>query len=187
MWDQYNSASSSAYWRVQYSTNGSDFIDFTLITNSTPGAWTTNNFADFYGVPGARNNSHFAIRIVSEFESTALGFGTDEYRAADPEASYSRAGTLWLDRISLFAESSGDENPPPSDPADPTILEVQRVADTIRITWPVEVTNGILEESDNPAGEWKIVEITPVEEGSGNVVTISTSKSASYFRLRQPN
>jgi hypothetical protein len=187
MWDQYNSSSSSAYWRVQYSTNGTDFIDFTLITNSTPGAWTTNNFADFYDVPGVRNNSQFAIRLVSEFESTALGFGTDEYRAADPAASYSRAGTLWLDRISLFAEPSGDDIPPPGDSADPAILEVQRVAGTIRIAWPVEVTGGILEEADNPAGEWKTVEITPVQEDASHVVMISTSKTASYFRLWQPN
>ena len=35
VWDQYNSATASRFWRVQFTTNGTDFIDHALVTNST--------------------------------------------------------------------------------------------------------------------------------------------------------
>jgi hypothetical protein len=107
-WDQENSASASRYWRVQYTVNGSDWLDHsTVITaldsgdqTSTP-PWQIGLSADFSAIPAANNNADFAFRLVSEFEDTATGAGTNAYVATRTTANYSVNGTLWLDMVTV--------------------------------------------------------------------------------------
>lgn len=112
IWQQYNSGSASAYWRFQYSTNGGDFLDYALITNRSAAVWTTQS-VDLSGIPGADNNKDFAFRLVSEFESTAAA-GTENYAPVDPGSNYSRAGTLWIDSLVVYADKADIPNSPPS-------------------------------------------------------------------------
>jgi hypothetical protein len=72
-WDQMISSTASKYYRFQYATNGVSFYDYpTPIIMSNFSVWQpqTNSLA---AVPNANNNPNFAFRIVSEWESSAIG------------------------------------------------------------------------------------------------------------------
>ena len=80
-WDQVNINSGSKYWRIQYSTdNGGTWIDKDVITQTVASTWV-NPIAtvSFAGVPEANKNPNFMVRLVSEFQSTATGTGTEGY------------------------------------------------------------------------------------------------------------
>src|SRR5207245_11408264 len=66
-WDHRVSNTASKYFRLQYSTDGATFMDFTspvtLISSNTFEP-QTNSLA---AISGVNNNFYFAFRIVSEF------------------------------------------------------------------------------------------------------------------------
>jgi len=107
-WDQQNSATANRYWRIQYTDDGSNFVDYVVIENSLIAAWT-NFSVSFAPVPAANNNSNFAVRILSEFQSTATGSGTAGYAPVNPASSYGVGGTLRLDMMT-FGGSIQDTN-----------------------------------------------------------------------------
>ncbi len=100
-WDQRESGTGSKYVRLQYSTNGVYFFDFPVPTSvvSTSFEPKTNALA---GILGVDDNPNFAFRIVSEFESTAVGTSNPNYVGAT--SSYGTAGTIRFDMVSV----SGD-------------------------------------------------------------------------------
>jgi hypothetical protein len=117
-WDQENSATASRYWRVQYTTNGTDWLDsphvatanpigFPDANTSTP-TWQLGLTADLSAIPGASNNPDFGVRLVSEFEDTATGSGTNAYVANRLTSNYGTAGTLWVD---MFTVTGDDLDP----------------------------------------------------------------------------
>jgi hypothetical protein len=116
-WDQENSATASRYWRIQYTLNGTDWLDSTNVITAnhvgspnptdTP-AWIIGATADLTGIAGANNNPNFGIRLVSEFEDTATGSGTNAYVANRPTSNYGTAGTLWVD---MFTVTGDDLDP----------------------------------------------------------------------------
>jgi len=107
-WNQRNSDSASRYWRVQCSTNGVDFFDHSVVV-STPNIWQTFS-ADFSLIPGSDNNFSFAVRLVSEYQSTASGSGAFGYPAANLNNNYGSSGTLWLDMITFTGDVSDPGN-----------------------------------------------------------------------------
>ncbi|HTG44065.1 MAG TPA: hypothetical protein VK633_05990, partial [Verrucomicrobiae bacterium] len=106
MWDQYNSGSASSWWRVQYTTNGVDFIDHSAIQNSTPSKWIHQQTVNLSDVSGVDQNANFGLRLVAEFESTAAGAGVEGYTAVDATSNYSTAGTLWIDMVTLLGDAA---------------------------------------------------------------------------------
>jgi hypothetical protein len=133
-WNQENSATASRYWRVQYTVDGTNWIDTTnvvtaLSTDSsgsqsgTP-IWQHGLTANFSGLAGVNDNPNFAFRIVSEFESTATGAGTNAYVANRIGNNYGRAGTLWLELVTVTGDSinAGNQWPTVSPVADQLIL-----------------------------------------------------------------
>ncbi len=102
--DLRNSNTASKYTRLQYTTNGTDFIDFQVITmpNET---WINGQSASFIGLPGVENNSKFGVRFVTEFERAALGSGTVGYVPSNPGSTHGSVGTLRFDMV-LFAGDS---------------------------------------------------------------------------------
>ena len=70
------SATASDYYRLQYSTNGETFVDYPAASTFS-GLRGTGNAGffpfryDLTGFPGVDNNSNFAFRVVSEYQSTA--------------------------------------------------------------------------------------------------------------------
>ncbi|MDB6111140.1 MAG: non-specific endonuclease, partial [Pedosphaera sp.] len=99
-WDQRLSPTASKYFRLQYTTNGTSFIDYNLITMGGNGSFETktNNLS---ALPGVDNNTNFAFRIVSEFESTAIGSANANYVTTSASA-YGTAGTVRYDMVTIF-------------------------------------------------------------------------------------
>jgi len=104
-WNLRNSNTASKYTRLQYTTNGTAFIDFQVITmpNET---WVNGQSASFVGVPGVEDNPNFAVRFVTEFQSTATGSGLAGYVPSDSGSSYGTGGTLRFDMVRFYADDS---------------------------------------------------------------------------------
>ena len=109
-WDQRVSNTGSKYSRLQYTTNGSTFIDFpssvAVVTAAIFEARTNNLSA----LPGVNNNVSFGFRIVNEFEITATGSGASAYAGA--ASAYATTGTTRFDMVTLFGDSITVSNPP---------------------------------------------------------------------------
>ena len=102
-WDLRTSNTASRFIRLQYSTNGADFVDFQVITMPYE-VWINGQSANFGGVPGVDNNPRFAVRFVTEFENTATGGGTAGYVACNPASAYGTGGTLRFDLVTFTGE-----------------------------------------------------------------------------------
>ena len=134
-WAQRNSDTASRLWRVQYSTNGTDFHNHTLIT-SVQNVWQMFS-ANFALVIGANDNPSFAVRLVSEFGSTATG---PAYLPANPSSSYSENGTLWLDTVTVTGQITDPFN------AYPTMTSLGSVTTRVdSLTAPLPFTIGDVE------------------------------------------
>jgi endonuclease/exonuclease/phosphatase family metal-dependent hydrolase len=100
-WSSQSSNTGSKYGQLQYSTNGTDFIDFAAFTNGTSFTPKTNNLL---GIAGLSNNPNFAIRLVAEFESSALNDTNANYVAANSGSTYGTPGTMRYDMVTILAD-----------------------------------------------------------------------------------
>lgn len=102
-WEQRVSGSASKYFRFRYSTNGSDFVDFpTPITMNNDSVFETK-IVPLHGFAGVENNSNLTIRVVSEWESTAIGSGNAAY--VTTSTGYGGGGTVRFDMWTAFSTS----------------------------------------------------------------------------------
>jgi endonuclease/exonuclease/phosphatase family metal-dependent hydrolase len=111
-WDERVSNTGSKYVRLQYTTNGTTFLDFptaTAINAATVFESKTNNLSGFVGV---NNNPNFAFRIVAEFESTAANTGNANYVGA--AGTYGTSGTVRFDMVTVIGTTISASNPPPA-------------------------------------------------------------------------
>jgi DNA/RNA endonuclease G (NUC1) len=99
-WDQRLSATASKYFRLQYTTNGTDFVDYNVITMASNGAFETKT-NNFIGLMGVDNNPNFAFRIVAEFESTAIGTANVNY-VTTSTSGYGTGGTVRYDMLTVY-------------------------------------------------------------------------------------
>jgi hypothetical protein len=120
------SATASDFERVQYTINGTNWIDypssssFNGVSGVGAGGWLP--FAnDFTGFPGVANNTNFGIRIVTEYESTAsYGVGTTNnwVGTANSYASgavgNAAAGTVTYDLVGIYGDAITNNNVPPT-------------------------------------------------------------------------
>lgn len=96
-WSSQASNTGSKYGRLQYSTNGTDFVDYPVaFTNTTSFTVKTNSLAS---LPGVNNNPNFIFRLVAEFESTAAGTANANYVAAG--TTYGTSGTMRYDMVTV--------------------------------------------------------------------------------------
>ena len=101
-WSSQSSATGSKYGRLQYTTNGTDYYDYPVaFTNGTTYTPKTNSLT----AVGVNNNPNFAIRLVSEYESTALGTANNNYVAAGATSTYGTAGTMRYDLVTIYGTS----------------------------------------------------------------------------------
>lgn len=99
-WDQRFSNSSNNRARLQYSTDGSTFIDAPFSVTANPGdRWYNNNSYDFSGIAGLNNNPSARFRIVSEL-STPVDVPTS-YTSANPATGYNTSGTWRFDMLTI--------------------------------------------------------------------------------------
>lgn len=171
-WDHYDSATASRYWRVQYTLDGVNFTDTSFVyTNLHETLWFPTGLS-LAGIPGANDNPNFGIRLVSEWESTATGQGLNRYIGTQLSGSYTTAGTLWLDMVTL----SGDVIPP--------VLAIRRADDLVLLSWPTNRWHFDLQSRTNlAAGGWALVTQPPVVTNGYNLVITSNAPSPRFFRL----
>lgn len=131
----------SEYERIQYTTNGTTWIDYPAATsfNNFAGSGDTGwqsypnfdwdnflpyddypdalqNYYDFTGFPGVANNPSFGLRIVVEYESTATyGVGTtnDFEGVGETYATGGNMGTFTYDLVTLYGDAITNNNVPP--------------------------------------------------------------------------
>jgi hypothetical protein len=172
-WDHYNSATGSRYWRVQYTLDGTTFMDFQVYTNPVVTTFRPAG-ANFASIDGANDNPNFGVRIVSEFESTATGQGGDVYLATNPSSNYGPGGTLWLDTMSITGEPIGGVT---------TALQISFNDGNIEISWPADAA-GVLQSAENLGSpQWQAVAETPETRGGRKVVTLPAGSQYRFFRL----
>lgn len=105
-WDQRHSNTVSRYFRLQYTTDGSTYVDSVLFDGNAGGdTWYNGRSVDLTGTPGVDNNPNFAFRIVSEFAPS-----TSTYVATTGSSSYSTSGTSRYDMVTV----TGNVVPEPS-------------------------------------------------------------------------
>jgi autotransporter-associated beta strand protein len=106
-WEQYAAERACAYWRGQYTTNGTDWVDRVVVDKRTPymelsGSSYTFHFDDLSGVPGVAGNPNFAYRIVGEHQLTATGGGSAAYVPANANNTYNANGPQRWDMVTVL-------------------------------------------------------------------------------------
>lgn len=149
-WSSQSSATGSKYGRLQYTTNGTDFLDAATPFTNVASSFTvkTNSLVNF---PGVNNNANFAFRFVSEFESTAIGTTSANYVPADSTKAYGTSGTMRYDMVTVLASALVTN----SVAVAPTISTPQVAAGAIQIA--VTGTAGasyIIQTSTNLGSTW---------------------------------
>jgi len=101
--DLRHSNTASKYARLQYTTNGTQFVDHAVIIMPAE-SWVNEQTISLAGLPGVEDNPAFGFRIVTEFQNTAMGSGAVGYVPANAGSTYGTNGTLRFDLVMV----SGD-------------------------------------------------------------------------------
>ncbi len=131
---------SSDYERVQYTTNGTTWIDYPSSSSFNSVASTFEYFQNnFSGFPGVANNPNFGVRIVTEFQSTATyGIGSSN-SFVGATALYGTTGTLTYDLVGLYGDAITNNNIPPvisplTNAATQLIITNESTLDNVKVT-----------------------------------------------------
>lgn len=124
-YDSRVSSTASDYERLQYTTNGTTWIDYPA--SSTFSGLSGSGNAGYYnfsyslvGFPGVDNNPNFGFRVVTEWESTATyGIGTTNFWVGTANSytsgasGNSAAGTVTYDLVAITGDAITNANVPP--------------------------------------------------------------------------
>ena len=108
---QRNSATASAWTTLQYTLDGSTWINATSF--QMPAASSTlfvqGLTYDFSGITGANDNASFGIQLLASFAP-----GTSAYLATGTGSTYGTAGTIRYDNVLFSGTAIADPVPEPS-------------------------------------------------------------------------
>jgi PEP-CTERM motif len=96
-YDLRHSNTSSRYEALQYTLDGSSWIDATTFDGNAGDTWFNGRSLDFSSISGADNNADFGFRVVATFAP-----GTSLYEASRSTSSYA-GGTWRFDMVSVSA------------------------------------------------------------------------------------
>jgi hypothetical protein len=151
-YDIRGTATASKYERLQFTINGTDFIDYPASSIFGSGAYETRTF-NLSGFPGVANNPSFGIRIVTEFESTAKYNNTNNanYVPITSTSTYGTSGTLSFDLVTITADAITTAN------SAPTLSALANVTmqDTVGA-----INNFTVNDDSTPAGSLNITAIS---------------------------
>ncbi|MEY2890332.1 MAG: hypothetical protein RJA98_240 [Pseudomonadota bacterium] len=92
-YDLRHSNTSAANEVVQYTLDGSTFIDIATFTATAGDTWFKARSVDLSAISAADNNANFGVRVVA-------GFGSGgNYVASSPTGTYGAAGTWRFDQV----------------------------------------------------------------------------------------
>ena len=167
-WEQRHSDTASKYCRLQYTSDGNNFVDGPVITMTA----TNNTFvfysADLSGISAINNNANFGFRIVEEWESSAIGTQNDNYVAT--VSSYGTSGTIRFDLVTVFGNVY---NPA----ASPIPLGYQRIGTNLVLSWNNAAF--ALQSATSVTGVYSTI------VGATSPYTNPISGPQKFFRLRQ--
>lgn len=113
---QRNSGTASRYEILQYTTNGSTWVDHEIFTNGPPhDTFIEHNF-DFTSVAGANDNPNFGVRLLAVFspdgftdplEPFTVWPANTAYRATRDDRNYSPLGTWRFDEVLFTGTTIG--------------------------------------------------------------------------------
>jgi hypothetical protein len=172
-WQQRQSATASKYTRLQYTTDGSAFTDASVITMPPGGDWQTYS-SDLSAVSGINDNTNFAVRIVTEWESTATGGGTNAYVATGSASTYGTAGTIRFDLVNVLADPTNAVVAPL-----PIPLTIERIGDNTVVSW----TNAVFSLASSTS---VVVPVTNKVAGATSPYTNALPGDVRFFRLVWP-
>jgi hypothetical protein len=110
-WSHRQSGTSGRYVRFQYSINGVDFIDGPTFSTDIVDTFHSR-LANLSAIASVNDNPNFAFRIVSEFESSAVGNENSNYVATATGGTYGTTGTWRFDMVTVSGEVfSGNQFP----------------------------------------------------------------------------
>ncbi len=165
----------SRFWRVQYSTDGVNFIDSTNVIAVTNGASVNyaTKTADLSYIPGVTNNPNFAFQIVSEFSNST------NYTAAG-NSTYGVTGVARIDMMTVQGDTFGVFN---NAPTISTISNVTMRVDTTTNDLPfvvgdVETAAGLLTLNKGSSNPTLVPTSGIVFGGSGSNRTVSITPAA---------
>ena len=95
-YDLRHSNTASRYEQVQYTLDGSTFIDVALFNGNAGDTWFNGRTVDLSAISGADNNANFGFRVVAAF-----GPGTSSYAASSSGSSYATTGTWRFDMVTV--------------------------------------------------------------------------------------
>jgi hypothetical protein len=117
--DVRHSNTSSRFLQFQYTADGSSWNDFGALLDQNAGdTWFNNNLFDLSAITAVDNNVNFGVRVVAAF-GPAGG-----YVASNPNSSFSSAGTLRYDMVTV----NGALPPVVPEPASMVALSVGAMA-----------------------------------------------------------
>jgi hypothetical protein len=114
-WDQRHSNTSSRFWALLYTTDGSTWNTFSatgagtdsgLYAGVTGDTWFNQRTADLSGIAGVNDNPNFGIRIVASFAP-----GLSSYTASSPTGTYATSGTARFDMVTISGSISAIPEP----------------------------------------------------------------------------
>lgn len=184
-YDERGSATASRYQRLQFTTNGTDYIDFPGSTDINPNGLTTGNTGfrseafSLVGFPGTRDNPNFGIRIVTEFESTAKYGATNNDAYVANTSTYGSSGVLGKDIVTFNAESITNGSTPPTITTLADVTNVYNAPFTINFTvGDAETAAGSLTVTANSFNQSVVSDGNIVPGGSGASRNIQINPSA---------
>ncbi len=183
-YDTRGSATGSKYERLQYTTNGVDFLDYPTSSRFTSGTTWESRAFNLAGFPGVANNTNFAARIVTEFESTAKYGATNNAQYVGITSSYATSGTVSYDIVNFVGDAITNANLAPTissftnvittDTSVPTVLNFTVGDDSTSVT-DLVVTAVSYDQTVMPDGNLipggvgtnRTLTLTPVSGGLG--------------------
>jgi len=103
-YDLRHSNTSSRYEQVQYTLDGTNFIDIANFSGNAGDTWFNNRTVDLSTIAGANNNANFGFRVVASFTP-----GGSSYAASS--TSYASTGTWRFDMATVSGTVSAVPEP----------------------------------------------------------------------------
>jgi len=182
--EQQNNSRASRYYRVQYTVNGTDYIDADAIDLGGMQNQFVFVSADLRQVTGVNNNPNFGFRIVAEFESTAIGTTNADYVATDPTQTYgSTAAAVRYDVVNVYANPLGYAAPI-------SITGIQLLGTTVKIYFSGGASDTpaafALQAAGAITGQFTDVQATITQVGTGTFrADCSTAGPQQFYRIRR--
>jgi len=166
-WEERHSDTASKYVRLQYSSDGANFVDGPVITMTNSGSFAFYS-ADLSSIPTVENNTNFAFRIVQEWEATAIGNNNSNYVATAATGSYGTSGTIRFDLVTVFGDAGSTPPPIP--------LSIQQSGNNVILTWSDPAFS--LQSAPSVSGTYTNI------PGANSPYSEAITDEAKFFRLK---